>query len=169
MDYITDYYDKFMLPGAKSTPARVRFGIGMPAESGDPGIETAVGDFAPRRLRLRQQDFQNLGYTEVCGGYKWLQIGLGNRRAHTEQCRERIEGALEREDDGGERVRKSKGRMDEYAADKIKKPPLATEMMSRHPKPLQEPNPRQTSWRKSVGQMNTRPQFGTTWTMTMIT
>ena len=121
LDYVKEFYDDYMLKGASTTAARVRFGIAQRQEPGVEGVRTAGGDYAPRRLRLVPQDFVSHGYTEGCGGCTWLQTGLGNRRGHNEECRTRLELELQNDDSGELRVRKNKERTDGWMAETIQK------------------------------------------------
>ena len=59
-----------------------------------------------RRMRLDKGDFIDHGYTAGCGGCIALQRGLGVSRNHTEQCRSRMEKAVEKSDVG--RARKER-------------------------------------------------------------
>ena len=102
---IDDFVDK----GAQSRP-RVRLGDEIRE-----GMEIRTRpDFAPRRLRLDRADFEKHGFTEGCPACIRMQIGLGARRVHSEECRKRMQEELEADDTTRDRVQRSAERAVEW-------------------------------------------------------
>ena len=118
MNYITASYNDYILDGARTTGATVRFA--------DPKarVGPAIGDiptrsgaeWIPRRIYLKPNDFLKHGYTEGCKGCTWLRSGLGTRTVHSDECRERLETAFAEDDVDQKRLGVQKTKMDEFAA-----------------------------------------------------
>ena len=83
----------YVMHGAKSTPAEVR---GHTAASSIPN--PAAAPVMPRRIRLRQEDFVEYGYTAGCPGCESIQLGSNVRREHNEECRSSMEEELSKTD-----------------------------------------------------------------------
>ena len=75
-------------------------------------------EYAPRRLYLRRADLEEHGYTVGCPACVWLQTGLGFRGPHSQECRERVEGAIRETEEGGARIEKRTGRINQWNASK---------------------------------------------------
>ena len=103
IDYITVTYNDFVLAGAKSQGAKLRFADpDMPVTARMPATR-AGPEFVPRRVYLKPDDFVKHGFTVSCPGCTWLQNGLGARRGHSEACR-LIEKCLADGDDDKHRI-----------------------------------------------------------------
>ena len=78
-------------------------------------VETAGGDYAPRRARILKSDLLEHGYTVGCPACVSARLDDGIRRGgHTEECRKRIENLM-----NDKRVQQAKERIDAWAADKV--------------------------------------------------
>jgi hypothetical protein len=112
----TKTIDEYIEKGASSTLPGVRGGnaehVGVPADR---------DGYAPRRAKLKAEDFAKFGYTIGCKGCTWLQDGVGGRQGHTEECRKRAESEIEKTSDGKDRVRRATDRQDQWAAEEIAK------------------------------------------------
>ena len=97
--------------GAKSTPPEVR-----PHTAATSIPTTAATSRMPRRIRLRQEDFVEYGYTVGCPGCGSIPWKSSVRRGHNEECRARMEEELSKTDPGKEIMEHTKDRMDEKAA-----------------------------------------------------
>ena len=53
-----------------------------------------------RRMRISAPMLEKYGYSEACEGCRFRRAGLGESRNHTEECRSRIEKAMENDDEG---------------------------------------------------------------------
>jgi hypothetical protein len=107
-------YREYVLGGASSTPAGVRFG-----ETNTKNVETdpITAPMVPRRARLKPEDFVQFGYTVGCPGCDQLQIGGSLRRNHTDVCRDRIETALSTTEHGKDRLGRAQDRLDAKLAE----------------------------------------------------
>jgi hypothetical protein len=70
------------------------------------------------RLRLKKEDFMNLGFTEGCRGCQALITGTA-ARGHSEACRDRIDKALEATDEGRKRKEMQFDKENELLAKKL--------------------------------------------------
>ena len=104
-------YREYVTEGASSSPVEVRPAVPSAPANGPGGARTM-----PRRARMSQADFDKFGYTAGCPGCEQLQLKLGQRRGHTEECRQRIEAGLAKTDVGQERLAKAKDRLDHQTA-----------------------------------------------------
>ena len=117
IEYIKIKYGEYVLGGAKSHGARLRF-----AEPGEPAVPAGSvpiqarggNKWAPRRMYLPPTYFTAYGYTQGCPGCAYLQHGMGARRGHHDACRTRMEAAIAAADE--DRARKHTEKMDQYAA-----------------------------------------------------
>ena len=117
-------YDDFISDGLKSTFAGVRMGGQVADNPNFDDIPTRGGGSVqapiPRRARLYPDDFRKNGYTIGCPGCECLQADIGERRGHSDECRERIEKHIQEEEDQPDgstnRLRRAQSRQDHYAA-----------------------------------------------------
>ncbi len=58
------------------------------------------------------------GYTEGCPGCAMKQAGMTGSTNHSEECRERIEAELSKEEEGREKLRKHAERINKWLAEK---------------------------------------------------
>jgi hypothetical protein len=70
----------------------------------------------PRRVRLRQEDFIDFGYTAGCPGCESIQLESNVRRGHNEACGKRREEELSKTDRGKDNLERAKDRIDEKVA-----------------------------------------------------
>ena len=83
-------------------PIMVRFDAateGEPVPAGLPRQEKG------RRMRLTDNLFEKYGYTANCEGCRCKLTGMGDRKPHTEECRKRVEEAMEGDEEGREMKR----------------------------------------------------------------
>ena len=111
MDEAMTPIDEYVQKGAKTSWAHRHVVEGYAPVPADPGRASV-----PRRARLAQGDFENEGYTEDCRGGEFLQIGIGARQNHSDDCRARIEEELSKTEDGKVRLGKSKDEIDHWVA-----------------------------------------------------
>ena len=97
--------------GAKSTPTEVR-----PHTAATSTSNPAATSMMPRRIRLRQEDFIEYGYTVGCPGCESIQLESNVRRRLNEECRARMEEKMFKTDRGKEIMGRAKGRIDEKVA-----------------------------------------------------
>ena len=102
----------YVMHGAKSTPTEVRPHTAA-ASTPNPA---AAAPMMPRRIRLRQEDFIEYGYTVGCPGCQPIQLEPNVRRGHNEECRARMEEELSKTDRGKEIMGRTKDRIDEKVA-----------------------------------------------------
>ena len=69
-----------------------------PATEGPPDPEPARAEDGPRRAYLKKKDFERYGYTENCEGCRRQRVGGMGARAHTQECRSRVEAKLKEDD-----------------------------------------------------------------------
>ena len=73
-----------------------------------------------RRMMITAAMLEKYGYTEDCEGCRCKRSGVtGIRAEHTEVCRSRIEQAMDAEEDGQEKRRRDKLRIDRRMADTV--------------------------------------------------
>ena len=63
-------------------------------------VEPAAKARQIRRMKLTTRILQQYGYTEGCDGCRHRQAGLEESRNHSEECRKRIEEAMEGDESG---------------------------------------------------------------------
>ena len=100
IDYITTSYDDYILKGAKSEGAKLRFAPNATPIAATPILARGGSDWAPRRMYLLPSDVVRLGYTIGCPKCVRMQNKLGARRGHNNNCRDRMEKALEEDGTG---------------------------------------------------------------------
>ena len=94
--------------GAKSTPTEVR-----PHTAATSTPDPATAPMMPRRIRLRQEDFIDYGYTVGCPGCESIQLESNVQMGHNEDGRARMEEELSKTDRGKEIMGRAKDRIDE--------------------------------------------------------
>jgi len=104
---VTILHRDYVMDGAKSTPVGVRQHT---AATSTPNPEATP--IMPRRMKLRQEDFIDHGYTIGCPGCESIQLESNVRRGHNEECRSRMEKELSKSD----RAVRAKDRIDEKVA-----------------------------------------------------
>ena len=114
-DMITTYND-YVLSGAKSKGAKLRFADPSVGVVPSTPVARAGNEWAPRRIYLKQPDFEKHGYTVECMGCRWMQTGLGAKRGHGEQCRARMEEAMASNEEDRDRLEAQKTKIDAYVA-----------------------------------------------------
>ena len=108
---VTILHRHYVMDGAKSTPTEVR------PHTAAPSIPNpAATPMMPRRIRLRQEDFVEYGYTVGCPGCESIQLESNVRRGHNEERRARMEEELSKTDRRQEIMGHTKDRMDEKVA-----------------------------------------------------
>ena len=76
IDFITTRYSSYVLEGAKTKGAKAMYAEPRAAGPTSGGVEARAGtEWAPRRVYLKQADFERYSYTQGCPGCAWLQIG----------------------------------------------------------------------------------------------
>ena len=119
LEEVTARYNDYISGGAKTKPTTIR----LPAREGqtvqDPNpIPTT---YAPRAMKLTAKDFLKHEFTAGCPGCEFLATGLGGRKGHTIECRQRMEMALAEDIDGKKRVQEANERKDQWLAGQIEK------------------------------------------------
>ena len=77
-------------------------------------------DFVPRRLGIRAKDIERFGPTAGCKGCMSMLTGMG-RQAHDETCRKRMTKLLNQGEEGRNRVKASRMRLDRFLEDVVRK------------------------------------------------
>ena len=70
---------------------------------------------APRGVRTEKRDFDKHGYTPGCEGCNRMQNG-GERRSHSNKCRERMLKAMAEDEEGQEKMKKREEEINERLA-----------------------------------------------------
>ena len=83
---VTILHRDYVMHGAKSTPTEVR-----PHAAATSTPNPAAAPMMPRRIRFRQEDFIEYGYTVGCPGCESIQLESNVRRGHNEERRARME------------------------------------------------------------------------------
>ena len=110
------------LNGVRGTPGRPTPGLRDPripvrVRVPEKPIPKEEKTSAPRGVRTEKKDFEKHGYTEGCEGCVRMQLG-GERRSHTQQCRDRMLKAMNEDEEGRERIRKKEEEInDKFARD----------------------------------------------------
>ena len=73
-----------------------------------PVPEGHVEERTIRRMKLSRQDH---GYTKGCQGCRSLRLNLNNPQPHSDECRDRIEAEIAKQEEGAENIRISMERM----------------------------------------------------------
>ena len=88
--------------------------------AGNAGLNQESTSKRMYRLRLRKEDFVRHGFTEGCLGCQALIAGTG-ARGHSEQCRDRMNEALEETEEGRQRRERQGEKENEYLARELEK------------------------------------------------
>ena len=100
-------YREFVLKGASSKMTSTRTSDPLPRNpSGSAPVILA------RRTRITPNDLREHGYTVGCPGFEFIELGVGQRRGHTEDCRARIEEAMAQSELGRDKLQKTRDRLD---------------------------------------------------------
>ena len=97
-----------MMKGAKTHGPRIRF-----TDMEDKVV--VPRGYTVRRAQLGHDDFQKMGYTIGCPGCAWLQLGMGPRRNHTEECRQRMYRELQGTEEGRPRIERAEARRNRWS------------------------------------------------------
>ena len=109
-----DFYE-YIRRGAMTTRLEVHKGGGRRTEMPKPGDRKA----APRSVRIREEDLEQLGFTAGCPGCAWYSDKLGPHRGHTAECRKRIEEAMHETEQGKMRMDIAKAKKDKHDKTKL--------------------------------------------------
>ena len=74
----------------------------------------------PRGVRTERRDFEKHGYSDGCEGCIRMQTG-GERRSHTQQCRERMLKAMAEDEEGREKIKRKEEEINEKLARDMEK------------------------------------------------
>ena len=103
-------------------PIRIQEPKGIPAAEGPQKMSEGEKRIGARRVYMSREDFVKYGYTPGCRGCLHAQAGLPYR-GHTESCRSRMEGELERREEGKRRMKAANDRLfEEMVAQERKNP-----------------------------------------------
>ena len=113
------------LNGMRGTPGKPTPGssdIRIPVRVRVPEIPIAKEERTtiPRGVRTEKKDFERHGYTEGCEGCVRMQMG-GERRSHTQQCRDRMLKAMSEDDEGREKIKRKEEEINEKLARDLEK------------------------------------------------
>ena len=107
------------------------------------GAEGGRGDngergYAPRSVRITEDDGRKYGFTSGCVGCTWLQNRLGPRRGHTTACRDRFTQLMADDVDDQDKVARATARQTEWIAKEVetadqKEPEVIVEDMGAQP------------------------------------
>lgn len=117
--------------GTPSQPDPSKSGVSIPIKISIPNCDDIPLDEvvppkepeAPRSVYIKQRQLQQYGYTPNCEACKRMKAGgmkIGGARPHTEECRNRIEAEMEKDEEGRTWKRKSDGKRDQYLDQKVK-------------------------------------------------
>ena len=117
----TTYY-QYLKDGASSTTGRCRYADPMPKNPDPRPITPSRGGYAPRRMRMGPETLGKYGHTVGCKGCEAVEMKLGYRRVHNEECYARITKAMEDEEgEGREKVQRARDRTTEHLAKEVKR------------------------------------------------
>ena len=100
-------YRDFVLKGASSKMTVTRTSDPLPRNPSE-----SAPTIHARRTRITPGDLREHGYTVGCPGCESIELNLGQRRGHTEECRRRIEEAMAESELGREKLKRAKERLD---------------------------------------------------------
>ena len=112
--------------GTPQQPDPTKAGVAIPLRVNfDPPVDSTPLESRPlrqekgmRRMMITGKLLEKYGYTEGCEGCKCKRSGMTDVRSdHTEACRARIEAAMEDEDEGKEKRRADRMRLDRKLAE----------------------------------------------------
>ena len=78
-------------------------------------IPKEEGTSVPRGIRTEKRDFDKYGYTEGCERCVRMQVG-GERRSHTQRCRDRTLNAVNEDEEDRERIKRKEEEVNEKLA-----------------------------------------------------
>ena len=107
LDEVTLSHSDYVSNGA-ATSMRTPQVVHAPIRAPDASRNVPV----PRRMMLRQSDFNEHGLTIGCPGCQYVTHEVGHTRNHTEECRRRIEEAIAKSEEGIARTQKQRDRID---------------------------------------------------------
>ena len=90
----------YIKSGAKTSVHKPRVVEPMPEAPNVREMETRWKEIVPRRVNLRKQDFLKFGYAAGCPECQHQSTGQGHRKAHSEECRKRMERAFKSSREG---------------------------------------------------------------------
>ena len=129
-EFLNVKYDEYILKGA-----RTKLHVTEPVGVDQSDIPTRGKDFVPRRAYILPKHYDTHGFTQGCRGCTWMQNKIGPRPGHTEECRNRMEAAIDKVE-GDDTVKKAQERQDHFAAAQIE---AGCEEDKRAQDPRQEP------------------------------
>merc|ERR1712051_420987 len=104
----------------KPTPGSNKLRIPVRVRVPEKPIPKEEKTSTPRGVRTEKTDFEKYGYTDGCEGCIRMQTG-GERRSHTQQCRERMLKAMSDDDEGQEKMRRKEEEINERLARDMEK------------------------------------------------
>ena len=93
VDFLKISYNEYVLKGAKTAPLIAFPRSGVPEDPAP--IPMRGREFVPRRVYLRNADYEKHGHTQGCKGCIWVQNQIGTRYPHSDACRARLEKAMD--------------------------------------------------------------------------
>ena len=109
-------------PKKASIQIPIRVSFDPPAREAPDASRPLRREKAMRRMMITVAMLEKYGYTDDCEGCRCKRSGRVDVRAdYTEACRGRIEQAMDAEEDGQEKRRKDKMRIDRRMADQVEK------------------------------------------------
>ena len=96
-------YRENVCEGASSGPLVVRSSDPLPRN-----IDPSAPIIVPRRTRIPPKDLKDHGFIIGCQGCKSVEMGHLQRKSHSEECRKRIEAAMEESEAGKDRLQRTK-------------------------------------------------------------
>jgi len=104
--------------GSIHIPVRVRFDPGQPGEP----IPSQLPKKEPgRRMRISEKLLEKYGDTEGCEGCRFKMAGMDDKRPHDEKCRQRVEAAMDQDDEGRELKKKDFERQGHRLAEEMER------------------------------------------------
>lgn len=110
-------YSDYIHGGARTKPTTVKFASAPSAAQ--PDQQPIVTNYASRALKLTAKDFVKHDFTAGCAGCEYLVTGLGGRKGHSSECRQRMEDLLAGDDAGSKRVKEASERRDLWLAEQL--------------------------------------------------
>ena len=72
-------------------------------------------------MRISEKLLEKYGYTEGCEGCRFKMAGMDDKRPHDEKCRQRVETAMDQDEEGREMKRKDAERQDHRLEEEMEK------------------------------------------------
>lgn len=107
LEAIKTGYREFVCDGASSSAPITRASDPLPRN-----IHPDAPRIVPRRARITPKDLLKYECTVGCPGCEAIQLGLDQKRNHSEACRARIEAAMAEDEGDKERLARAKDRLD---------------------------------------------------------